>query len=118
MKTPMSAEEWFRVPAKSIQTVMKDMEDYANYKVNHHLEQFAEKCKEKIICGNCGGYGYTVEVEAECCGNGSTECCGIPNPIQVQKQCSCYQGVNIILPNNIDQTLTDYKYKNNINDTP
>jgi len=43
--------------------------------------------KIKKLCPNCEGYGYTIEVEAECCRKGENECCGIPDPVQVQKQC-------------------------------
>ena len=45
------------------------------------------------ICKFCGGCGYTIEVEAECCGNYKDYgCCGIPNPIQVQVKCKCGNG--------------------------
>ena len=49
---------------------------------------FAE-WKDKYICENCNGDGYTIEVEAECCMQRNDYCCGIPNPIQVQKGCYC-----------------------------
>ncbi len=45
-----------------------------------------------IVCPNCDGHGYTIEIEAECCWNADYierygSCCGVPNPIQVQKEC-------------------------------
>jgi len=44
----------------------------------------------KETCKNCGGCGYTIEVEAECCRNFTDYgCCGIPDPIQVQVKCNC-----------------------------
>ena len=46
-----------------------------------------------VICSACGGYGYTIEIEAECCGNYKEYgCCGVPNPVQVQVQCKCDNG--------------------------
>jgi hypothetical protein len=49
--------------------------------------------KNDVICSACGGYGYTIEVEAECCGNYKEYgCCGVPNPVQVQVQCKCDNG--------------------------
>jgi len=46
-----------------------------------------------VICSACGGYGYTIEIEAECCGNYKKYgCCGVPNPVQVQVQCKCDNG--------------------------
>ena len=49
--------------------------------------------EDDVICPVCGGYGYTIEIEAECCGNYKEyECCGIPNPVQVQVQCKCDNG--------------------------
>jgi hypothetical protein len=49
--------------------------------------------KNDVICSACGGYGYTIEVEAECCGNYKKYgCCGVPNPVQVQVQCKCDNG--------------------------
>ena len=45
------------------------------------------------ICSACGGYGYTIEIEAECCGNYKKYgCCGVPNPVQVQVECKCDRG--------------------------
>lgn len=59
--------------------------------------KFAEWKQENDTCEICKGDGYTIEVEAECCWNtGYIEeyggCCGIPNPIQVQKECKCNKG--------------------------
>lgn len=56
-----------------------------------------KECKrletESIICPICDGHGYTVEVQAQCCGNYKEYgCCGIPNPIQVQVECKCDKG--------------------------
>jgi len=49
--------------------------------------------KDSNICGNCDGFGYTIEIEAICCGNYKDYgCCGIPEPIQVQVECSCDKG--------------------------
>jgi len=46
-----------------------------------------------VICSACGGYGYTIEIEAECCGNYKEYgCCGVPNPVQVQVECKCDRG--------------------------
>ncbi len=46
-----------------------------------------------VICSACGGYGYTIEIEAECCGNYKEYgCCGVPNPVQVQVECKCDKG--------------------------
>ena len=46
-----------------------------------------------VICSACGGYGYTIEIEAECCGNYKHYgCCGVPNPVQVQVECKCDNG--------------------------
>jgi hypothetical protein len=46
-----------------------------------------------IICSACGGYGYTIEIEANCCGNYKEYgCCGVPNPVQVQVECKCDRG--------------------------
>ena len=50
-------------------------------------------CLGAVICSACGGYGYTIEIEAECCGNYKEYgCCGVPNPVQVQVQCKCDNG--------------------------
>ncbi len=49
--------------------------------------------KGAVICSACGGYGYTIEIEAECCGNYKEYgCCGVPNPVQVQVECKCDKG--------------------------
>ena len=50
--------------------------------------EFKDFC-DKYICENCNGDGYTIEVEAECCRRSNYECCGCPDPVQVQKQCYC-----------------------------
>jgi hypothetical protein len=50
--------------------------------------EFSEWC-DKYICENCNGDGYTIEVEAECCRRSDYQCCGIPVPVEVQKQCYC-----------------------------
>ena len=52
-------------------------------------EDFLE---DHIICNVCGGYGYTIEIEAQCCGNEESVCCGIPTPVQVQVECRCDKG--------------------------
>lgn len=45
------------------------------------------------ICPHCEGYGYTIEVEAQCCGNYKEYgCCGVPEPVQVQVECKCDRG--------------------------
>ncbi|WP_296683530.1 hypothetical protein [Flavobacterium sp.] len=69
------------------------------YKKSNELDKMAEVAddyaiefadwKEKFVCQHCGGNGYTVEVEAECCRQRSDYCCGIPNPVQVQIGCYC-----------------------------
>jgi hypothetical protein len=50
-----------------------------------------------VICSACGGYGYTIEVKAECCGNYKEYgCCGVPNPVQVQVESkNCKQKIGI-----------------------
>lgn len=49
--------------------------------------------KPTVICSVCGGYGYTIEIEAECCGNYKEYgCCGVPNPVEVQVECKCDKG--------------------------
>ena len=49
--------------------------------------------KVNDVCPICGGYGYTIEIEAECCGDFKDfGCCGVPNPIQVQAECKCDNG--------------------------
>lgn len=50
--------------------------------------------KTNVICSLCEGQGYTIEVQAECCGNISENgyCCNMPSPTQVQKQCYCDGG--------------------------
>lgn len=68
------------LPTETIDKLEKIVDEFAI--------EFAE-WKDKYICKNCDGYGYTIEVEAECCRRSNYECCGIPNPIQVQKQCYC-----------------------------
>jgi hypothetical protein len=46
-----------------------------------------------VVCSLCDGNGYTIEVEAECCRNfNDYGCCGVPDPVQVQKQCYCSGG--------------------------
>jgi len=47
-----------------------------------------------VTCPYCNGDGFTIEVEAECCNcpTDRGECCNVPNPIQVQKQCCCENG--------------------------
>ena len=65
---------------KNTQQCEKIADDYAI--------EFAE-WKDKYICENCNGDGYTIEIEAECCRRSEYECCGIPDPVQVQKQCYC-----------------------------
>lgn len=61
-------------------------------------ENFNEPQKPQLnigafICIACGGYGYTIEIESECCGNYKEYgCCGVPNPVQVQVQCKCDNG--------------------------
>lgn len=43
-------------------------------------------------CNICNGNGYTIEIEAECCGNlQEGYCCGVPDAIQVQRRCLCNQ---------------------------
>jgi hypothetical protein len=56
-------------------------------------EQITALDKAAVICSACGGYGYTIEAEPECCGNYKEHgCCGIPNPVQVQVKCKCDNG--------------------------
>lgn len=49
-----------------------------------------ETTNNEPFCDYCMDTGYTIEVEAECCGNYKEYgCCGIPIPAQVQVQCKC-----------------------------
>ena len=46
-----------------------------------------------VICSLCDGQGWTIEIEAECCGDyREYGCCGVPNPVQVQVECKCDKG--------------------------
>ena len=85
------------------ESVLEAMQEY----LTNHLEALRSELKESFYCQICGGQGYTIEIEAECCGNGQNECCGVPNPIQVQKQCICWQGTNKITPETIDQVINN-----------
>ena len=68
-----------------------------------------KRADELKICPNCEGNGYTIEVEAQCCGNLSVfgECCNNPDAVQVQVACSCDMGY---VPQNAQQ---DEKAKEN-----
>lgn len=58
----------------------------------------------ETICSICGDSGYTIDVEAECCGNyKSYGCCGVPNPVQVQVQCNCSNSPNSSIPQTDDK---------------
>jgi hypothetical protein len=60
---------------------------------NSNNQETAQLGIGAAICSACGGYGYTIEVEAECCGNYKEYgCCGVPNPVQVQVECKCDKG--------------------------
>ena len=51
-----------------------------------------ELTEEQMIeaCNNCGGAGFTMEIEPVCCGNYKEYgCCGHPNPEWEQTQCNC-----------------------------
>ena len=65
------------------------------------------KWKDKFICNNCNGDGYTIEVEAECCMQRNDYCCGIPIPIQVQRGCYCNNTTT-------EELLEIYKKENNL----
>lgn len=43
----------------------------------------------KSVCPKCDGNGWYVE--AQCCGKGHQECCGDPDPVQVQCECASTQ---------------------------
>ena len=46
-----------------------------------------------VMCSVCEGQGWTIEIEANCCGNyREYGCCGVPEPIQVQVECKCDKG--------------------------
>lgn len=52
------------------------------------------------ICPMCEGKGFTLEIEAVCCGNFTEDwiCCGTPKPEWAQVQCKCDNG-NLIEEN-------------------
>jgi len=46
-----------------------------------------------VMCSVCEGHGWTIEIEANCCGNYKDYgCCGVPEPVQVQVECKCDRG--------------------------
>lgn len=72
------------------------------------IEALRERLRDMATCNYCSGNGYIVDIEAECCRNGEYECCGIPNPIQVQRQCLCNNGSIEVTPESIDQTINEF----------
>jgi hypothetical protein len=72
------------------------------------IEALRERLKESAMCNYCGGQGYIVEVEAECCRQSDSECCGIPTPVQVQRQCLCNNGNIEVTHESIDQVINQF----------
>ena len=48
MKQPMSAQEWFESQGNQTKTNYH-IDEYANYLLKHHLEQFADECVNECI---------------------------------------------------------------------
>ena len=53
-----------------------------------------DQIPDTVPCGGCNGDGWVIEVEPRCCGRllRGGECCGEPDPEQVQVQCPCCDG--------------------------
>jgi len=93
-------------PDYTFNKVIEAMQEHTK----QNIEALRSKFKQDIICKNCGGQGYTVDVEAGCCNSPDEHgnCCGFPQPIQVQKQCVCYYGHIEITPETIDKTINQF----------
>ncbi len=53
-----------------------------------------ENTNLRIICKNCDGNGYNIQIEPACCNscNEDGTCCGLPIQEQVQVKCKCDNG--------------------------
>ena len=83
------------LPMQEFRGKMTDYEWYGWFEeaFNKGYAQALQLQQTGVMCSLCDGNGYTIEVEAECCRNfNDYGCCGVPDPVQVQKQCYCSGG--------------------------
>ena len=83
--------------------------EHAKAFAEHWIKQALEEQAVKILCQTCVGRGYTVDVVVGCCNSPDEQgnCCGFPQPMQEQKQCSCYYGLSL---NITPEAIKNYDY--------
>lgn len=103
----LSAEQFYKGVLINLSTA-ELMKAYAKYHTEWHLNKAKEVVAEYYTCHICGGDGYTIEVEATCCMRQGNECCGIPDPIQVQRECFCDKGIIPFDKQSITNAIENY----------